>query len=122
MCVNMPHDCRDSRMSLAEAWEKQVPTRAVAGGVPWIKQCFEPMWHIYDCLYRDRWASHRLGTEVKCNVCESSRNLRCLVCRLIGILRGLFGQQPAPYREFVSSGPVCAAGVATNTILITGEN
>ena len=29
------------------------------------------MWHIYDCLYRDRWASHCLGSTVKRNVCES---------------------------------------------------
>ena len=40
----------------------------------------------------------------------------------IWILRGLFGQQPVPHREFLMSGPVCAAGVATNTISITWED
>ena len=29
------------------------------------------MWHILWCLTRDRWASHRLGSTVKRNVCVS---------------------------------------------------
>ena len=78
-----------------------------AGGVPWYI-ALSLMWHIYDCLYRDRWASHRLGSPVKCNVCECSRNLRCSAAadrKLRGLLAdslrpsvkgfcvGLFAQQ-----------------------------
>ena len=38
------------------------------------------MWHIYDCLYRDRWASHRPGSTVKRNVCESDVQPQILGC------------------------------------------
>ena len=75
------------------------------------------MWHIYDCLYRDRWASHRLD-QVKRNVCECSYNLRCSAAADMNP-EGAVGRQPVPHHESVSSGPVCVAGVATNIISIT---
>ena len=68
-CVfNMTH-VWDSRMSFGRGVEMQVLPRVLLVEYPNI-YCFEPMWHIYDCLYRDRWASHRLGSVVKRNVCE----------------------------------------------------
>ena len=67
------------------------------------------MWHIYDCLYRDRWASHRFGIpELSVHKCECSYNLRCSaaadrklrglsansLCPIVSPCRvGLFAQQ-----------------------------
>jgi len=112
----MPHVIGTSELALVEMWENKYLLGMSAGGVPWYI-ALSLMWHIYDCLYRDRWASHRLGSPVKCNVCECSYNLRCSAAADTN-LEGAVGRQPVPLRQRVLCGPVCAAGLTTSIISI----
>ena len=70
------------------------------------------MWHIYDCLYRDRWASHRLGSTVKRNVCESDVQPQILSCSWYESWGGCWPTACAPpSKGFVWA--CCAAGLTT---------
>ena len=75
----MPHVIGTLELALVEVWKIEYYLGMSAGGVPWF-YASSLMWHIYDCLYRDRWASHRLGSTVKRNVCESDVQPQILSC------------------------------------------